>query len=113
NDQVTRDYVDGPGFARLMSDKGIARDDTVVIYGDMSNWWAAFALWVFSLFGHDDVRLLDGGRAAWFAEGRPTTTDTPDRARTDYPVVERKDDELRAFRDDVRAHIDTKPLVDV
>ena len=112
NDQVTRDYLDGPGFAALMSAKGIARDTTVVIYGDKNNWWAAYALWVFSLFGHEDVRLLDGGRAKWFAEGRPTTTDKPSRAATTYPVVERVDAPLRAFKDDVLAHLG-KPLVDV
>src|SRR5436189_269476 len=63
NDPVTRDYVDGAGFARLMSEKGISRDTTLVLYGDRNNWWAAYALWVASLFGHPDVRLLDGGRA--------------------------------------------------
>ena len=63
NDPVTRDYVDGAGFARLMSEKGISRDTTLVLYGDKNNWWAAFALWVASLFGHPDLRLLDGGRA--------------------------------------------------
>src|SRR5690625_6379229 len=70
---VTRDYVNGEGFAKLCSAKGISRDDTVVIYGDMSNWWAAYALWVFTLFGHEDVRLMDGGRDAWIAEGREVT----------------------------------------
>ena len=63
NDQLTRDYLDADGFAELMSAKGIGRDSTVVFYGDKSNWWAAYALWVFSLFGHPDLRLLDGGRA--------------------------------------------------
>ncbi len=63
--RVVRDYVDGAGFAALLGGKGISRDDTVVIYGDKNNWWAAYALWVFSLFGHEDVRLLDGGRAKW------------------------------------------------
>ncbi|MBI4939679.1 MAG: sulfurtransferase [Actinobacteria bacterium] len=112
NDQVTRDYLDGEAFARLMSAKGIGRDDTVVIYGDKNNWWAAYALWVFSLFGHEDVRLLDGGRAKWFAEGRPTTTEKPSREATGYPVVERVDAPLRAFKEDVLAHLG-KPLVDV
>jgi thiosulfate/3-mercaptopyruvate sulfurtransferase len=112
NDQVTRDYLDGPGFAALMSAKGIGRGDTVVIYGDKNNWWAAYALWVFSLFGHEDVRLLDGGRAKWFAEGRPTTTEKPSRAAAEYPVVERVDAPLRAFKDDVLGHLG-KPLVDV
>ena len=68
NEPDTRDYVNGEQFAELMSRKGISRDDTVVIYGDKSNWWAAYALWVFELFGHADVRLLDGGRAAWEAD---------------------------------------------
>ena len=112
NDQVTRDYLDGAGFAALMSAKGIGRDDTVVIYGDKSNWWAAYALWVFSLFGHADVRLLDGGRAKWVDEGRPMTKDRPSRPATQYPVVERVDAPLRAFKDDVLAHLG-RPLVDV
>ncbi|MFH5821473.1 sulfurtransferase [Georgenia sp. AZ-5] len=101
NDPVKRDYVDGEGFARLMSAKGIGRDTTVVIYGDKNNWWAAYALWVFTLFGHPDVRLLDGGRAKWQAEGRPMTTDVPAPAPADYPVVERDDAGVRAFKDDV------------
>ena len=112
NDPVTRDYVDSAGFAELMSRKGISRDSTVVVYGDKSNWWAAYALWVFSLFGHDDVRLLDGGRAKWAAEGRPMTTDPVVRERTEYPVVQRVDAPIRAYRDDVLAHLG-KPLVDV
>ena len=100
NDPVTRDYVDGAGFARLMSEKGIARDTTLVLYGDRNNWWAAYALWVCSLFGHPDVRLMDGGRAKWIAEGRPVTTEIPDRKRADYPVVDRDDSRIRAFRDE-------------
>lgn len=113
NDPVVRDYVDGEGFAELLSRKGIARDDTVVIYGDKNNWWAAYALWVFSLFGHQDVRLLDGGRDRWIAEGRELTTDKTVRARTEYPVVERDDSQLRAYKDDVLAFIGTGPLIDV
>ena len=112
NDPVTRDYVDSAGFADLMARKGISRDTTVVVYGDKSNWWAAYALWVFSLFGHDDVRLLDGGRAKWVAEGRPMTTDPVVRERAEYPVVQRVDAPIRAFRDDVLAHLG-KPMVDV
>jgi thiosulfate/3-mercaptopyruvate sulfurtransferase len=112
NDPVTRDYVDGEGFARLMSAKGIGRDDTVVIYGDKSNWWAAYALWVFTLFGHPDVRLMDGGRAKWEAEGRELTTDVPRPEGTDYPVVERDDSVIRAFLDDTRGHLG-RPMVDV
>src|SRR4051812_29440554 len=112
NDQVTRDYLDGEHFAALMSAKGISRDDTVVIYGDKNNWWAAYALWVFSLFGHPDVRLLDGGRTAWIAEGREITTEAPTPAATEYPVVEGGAAPIRAFKDDVLAHLG-KPLVDV
>jgi thiosulfate/3-mercaptopyruvate sulfurtransferase len=112
NDPVVRDYVDGAGFASLLSAKGISREDTVVIYGDKNNWWAAYALWVFSLFGHEDVRLLDGGRDKWIAEGRPLTTDAADRPATQYPVVERDDTTLRAYKEDVLAHLG-KPLIDV
>jgi thiosulfate/3-mercaptopyruvate sulfurtransferase len=112
NDPVTRDYVDGTGFARLMSDKGINRDTTLVLYGDRNNWWAAYALWVCTLFGHPDVRLLDGGRAKWAAEGRELTTEVPKRPRSDYPVVDRDDTKFRAFRAEVVAHLG-KPLIDV
>lgn len=113
NDPVVRDYVDGEGFAALLSRKGISRDDTVVIYGDKNNWWAAYALWVFSLFGHEDVRLLDGGRDRWISEGRDLTTAVPQRAATDYPVVERDDSVLRAYKDDVLAFLGSGPLIDV
>ncbi|MDG3008833.1 sulfurtransferase [Rhodococcus sp. D2-41] len=113
NDPVTRDYIEGPAFADLMSRKGINRDDTIVVYGDKSNWWAAYALWVFTLFGHKDVRLLDGGRDAWLAEARETTLDVPTPSRTDYPVVERDDSAIRAYRDQVLAHLGEGPLVDV
>ena len=112
NDSVTRDYLDGAGFAALMARKGIARDDTVIFYGDKSNWWAAYALWVFRLFGHEDVRLLDGGRAKWQAEGRAVTTDRPTVSPTDYPVVERADGQIRAYKDDVLAHLGG-PMIDV
>ncbi len=112
NDPVVRDYVDGEGFSALLSRKGISRDDTVVIYGDKYNWWAAYALWVFSLFGHEDVRLLDGGRDKWITEGRPITTDVPEPEATDYPVVERDDSTLRAYKEDVLAHLGD-PLIDV
>ena len=112
NDPVVRDYVEGEAFADLMSRKGISRDDTVVIYGDKSNWWAAYTLWVFTLFGHQDVRLLNGGRDAWVAQGRPLTKDVPTPPATAYPVVERDDSEIRAFKEDVLAHLG-KPLIDV
>ena len=112
NDPVRRDYVDGEAFAALMAAKGITRETTVVLYGDKNNWWAAYAMWVFTLFGHPDVRLLDGGRAKWIAEGRETTTDTPAPAATDYPVIERDDTSVRAFREDVEAFLGGQ-LVDV
>lgn len=112
NDPVVRDYVDGAGFASLLSRKGISRDDTVVIYGDKNNWWAAYALWVFSLFGHEDVRLLDGGRDRWISEGREITTDPAGRPATEYPIVQRDDSVLRAYKDDVLAHLGN-PLIDV
>lgn len=112
NDPVERDYINGEQFAKLVGSKGIARDTTVVIYGDKNNWWAAYALWVFTLFGHEDVRLLDGGRAKWEAEGRDYTTDAPAIAPVDYPVVERDDAAIRAFKDDVLAHFG-RPLIDV
>ncbi len=112
NDQVTRDYLDGAGFAALMATKGITRNDTVVFYGDKSNWWAAYALWVFRLFGHEDVRLLDGGRAKWQAEGRELTRARTERSITSYPVVQRQDAPIRAYKDDVLAHLGGA-LVDV
>jgi thiosulfate/3-mercaptopyruvate sulfurtransferase len=114
NDPVTRDYVDGEGFSRLCSKNGISRDSTVVFYGDNFNWWAAYALWVFSLFGHPDVRLLNGGRMKWIAEGRELTTDVSKREPTDYPVVERNDAPIRAYRDHVLEHLGSSgKLVDV
>ena len=112
NDPVVRDYLDGDAFAALMSRKGIRREDTIVIYGDKSNWWAAYTLWVFTLFGHADVRLLNGGRDAWIAEGRELTKEVPVATPSEYPVVERRDDDIRAFKEDVLAHLG-KPLIDV
>ena len=113
NDPVTRDYVDAEGFAALMSSKGITPDTTIVFYGDQNNWWAAYALWVTSLFGHADVRLLDGGRKKWVSEGRPMTTDVPAPASASYPVTERDDSVIRAYREQVLAHIGNGKLVDV
>jgi thiosulfate/3-mercaptopyruvate sulfurtransferase len=116
NDPLIRDYVGGERFAKVMSARGVGRDTTVVIYGDKNNWWAAYAMWVISLFGHEDVRLLDGGRAKWAAEGREMTKDvpqvTPLTGDAAYPVVERHDAPIRAFQEDVLAHLG-KPLVDV
>lgn len=112
NDPLTRDYLDGAGFAQLMDLKGIGREDTVVIYGDRSNWWATYAFWVFKLFGHENLKLLDGGRAKWIADGGELTREKSVVSAKGYPVVQRLDSEIRAFRDEVRTHIG-KPLVDV
>ena len=112
NDPVERDYIDGKQFAALLGSKGISRDTTIVIYGDKSNWWAAYALWVFTLFGHEDVRLLDGGRAKWEADGRAYTTTPESAVAVEYPVVQRDDSRIRAYKDDVLAHLG-KPLIDV
>lgn len=112
NDPVERDFLDGEAFAKLAGSKGISRDTTVVFYGDKNNWWAAYALWVFTLFGHEDVRLMDGGRAKWQEEGRALTTDPVTPVPVDYPVVERDDSTNRAWRDDVVAHFGN-PLIDV
>jgi thiosulfate/3-mercaptopyruvate sulfurtransferase len=112
NDAVTRDYIDGEGFAALFGRLGIPRDATLIVYGDKSNWWAAYALWVFTLFGHQDVRLLDGGRVKWIAEDRPLTREATVREAVTYPVVERDDSGVRAFKEDVLAHLGS-PLIDV
>jgi thiosulfate/3-mercaptopyruvate sulfurtransferase len=113
-DTVTRDYVDAEGFTRLMDAKGIGRDQTVVFYGDKSNWWAAYALWVFTLFGHQDLRLMDGGRDKWIAEDRPLTRETTSREARDYPVVDRADAPIRSYREDVERHLEARgQLVDV
>lgn len=112
NDDTVRDYLDGEKFSALLGSKGIRREDTVVIYGDKSNWWASYALWVFKLFGHPDVRLLNGGRDKWIAEGRQLTRDVDAVTATEYPVIERDDTKIRAFRDDVLAHFGN-PLIDV
>ncbi|RFA20857.1 sulfurtransferase [Subtercola boreus] len=106
NDPVTRDYIFGEQFAELVGSRGIDRNSTVVMYGDKSNWWAAYTLWVFSLFGHEDVRLLDGGRDKWIAEGRAVTTDEPEITPREYPIAERSDVEIRAYKDDVLDHLD-------
>ena len=114
NDPRVRDYIDGAQFADLMNRKGIARDDTVVIYGDKSNWWAAYALWVFTLFGHPDVRLLDGGRTKWESEGRPMTTEVPRFPRSAYVAPPRDDTHIRAFFGQVPSHLERGgKLVDV
>jgi thiosulfate/3-mercaptopyruvate sulfurtransferase len=114
NDPLIRDYLDAEHFANLMSKHGITTETTVVFYGDNFNWWAAYALWVFELFGHADTRLLDGGRAKWIAEGRELTTDEPAREPSTYAVPQRNDRRVRAFLGDVLPHAkEGKPLIDV
>ncbi len=111
-DQVRRDLVDRAGFEALLSERGIANDDTVVLYGGNNNWFAAYAYWYFKLYGHRDVRLLDGGRKTWELDGRPLSTEVVTRPRTQYTANE-PDRSIRAFRDDVVAGIGTVNLVDV
>jgi thiosulfate/3-mercaptopyruvate sulfurtransferase len=115
NDPVQRDYLDKAGFEQLASRLGISNDTTVVFYGDKNNWWATYAFWVFKLFGHQDARILNGGRAKWIAEGRETTKEVPSVAPASYSANERDDASIRAFRDEVLQHIkqDGTALVDV
>lgn len=114
-DQTIRDYITPEAFADLASKNGIGKDTTVVFYGDKSNWWACYALWAFQLFGHDKVKILDGGRDKWVAEGRALTREVPVIDRVEYPAPStRLDDKIRAFFDDTLAHSQQKkPLIDV
>ena len=111
-DPVRRDFVTRAQFDDLLSRKGIANDHTVVLYGGNNNWFAAYAYWYFRLYGHGDVRLLDGGRKRWELDSRPLTADVPDRTPTQY-VASEQDRSIRAFRDDVLAAIGAQNLVDV
>lgn len=107
-----RDLVDREQFSELMSQRGITRDHTVVVYGGNHNWFAAYAYWYLRLYGHPDVRLLDGGRMLWERQGLPLETETPNRPVTEY-VAEPQDLSIRAFRDDVLAGLGSDALVDV
>ena len=113
-DPVERDLVDKPTFERLLSERGIANDTTLVLYGDKNNWFAAYAYWYLKIYGHGDVRILDGGRQKWADEGREFTTETPQPRQADYEANER-DESIRTYRDSVRAQIgqQSKALVDV
>jgi thiosulfate/3-mercaptopyruvate sulfurtransferase len=114
NDPVRRDYLDREGFEALTRRLGIARDTTVVFYGDKNNWWATYALWVFRLFGHDNARIMDGGRLKWKNEERLLVRETPAYEPTDYRAPERDDATVRAFRDQVMEHVrGGRPLIDV
>lgn len=110
-DQVNRDVVGPARFAELMRERGIERDRTVVIYGGNNNWFASFAYWLFRLYGHPDVRLLDGGRKKWEADDRELVEQAPQPERSDYPVPT-PDPAIRAFRDDVLAAIGRDNLID-
>jgi thiosulfate/3-mercaptopyruvate sulfurtransferase len=111
-DPVRRDFVDQAGFEKLLSEKGIANDDTVVLYGGNNNWFASYAYWYFKLYGHQDVKLLDGGRKKWELDSRDLVAEVPQRPRTEYKAKP-QDSSIRAFRDEVVAAIGTKNLVDV
>jgi thiosulfate/3-mercaptopyruvate sulfurtransferase len=111
-DPVRRDFVDRAGFEALLSERGISNDDTVVLYGGNNNWFAAYAYWYFKLYGHHNVKLLDGGRKKWELDSRELVTDVPQRAATHYRAQD-QDTSIRAFRDEVVAAIGAKNLIDV
>ena len=114
NDRVRRDYLDRDQFAQLVGSKGIGNDTTVIFYGDKNNWWATYAFWVFQLFGHTKAKILNGGRKKWIDEGRPLTKEVPTYPAVTYHAPQRADYKIRAFRDQVLAHIQSgQPLVDV
>ncbi|ASU80446.1 sulfurtransferase [Actinopolyspora erythraea] len=111
-DHVRRDFVGREDFGKLLSAKGISNDDTVILYGGNNNWFAAYAYWYFKLYGHRDVRLLDGGRKKWELDGRELTKEVPERPATNYVAAE-PDNSIRAFRDEVVEAIGQRNLVDV
>ncbi len=111
-DPVRRDFVDKTGFEHLLSGKGIANDDLVILYGGNNNWFAAYAYWYFRLYGHQNVKLLDGGRKKWELDSRDLVEDVPSRPKTDYSAKE-QDLAIRALRDEVVDAISNKNLVDV
>src|SRR5690349_23367504 len=111
-DPIRRDFVNKEQFEQLLSQRGIGNDDTVVLYGGNNNWFAAYAYWYFKLYGHQDVRLIDGGRKKWELDARPYTKDVPSRPATQYKAKD-ADTSIRAFRDEVVAAIGVQNLVDV
>lgn len=114
NDPVRRDYLSAEQFEDLLERNGISNDTTVVFYGDKNNWWAAYAYWVFKLFGHEKAKLMNGGRQKWVEEERELTKDVPQFERGSYTAKQRADYKIRAFRDDVLDHLSQdQPLVDV
>jgi thiosulfate/3-mercaptopyruvate sulfurtransferase len=113
-DPVERDLIEKPAFERLMGELGISNDSTLVLYGDKNNWFGAYAYWYLKIYGHGDVRILDGGRTKWLDESREVTKDVPQRGQTQYTAAER-DESIRTYRDAVKEGIgeQTKALVDV
>jgi len=111
-DPVRRDFVNQEQFSQLLSERGIANDDTVVLYGGNNNWFAAYAYWYFKLYGHEDVKLLDGGRKKWELDARDVTAEIVKREATNY-VAKPLNWDLRAKRDEVEAAIGVKNLIDV
>ena len=114
-DPLVRDYVSPEVFAELCSRNGIGPDTTVLFYGDKSNWWSCYALWAFRLYGHEKVKILDGGRDKWIKEGRPLTKEKPRFERVEYPVpAKRYDAEIRAFYEEALEQSKAgRPLIDV
>jgi len=112
-DQLIRDYVNKENFEKLLSEKGISNDTTLVFYGDRNNWWACYAFWTFKVMGHENCLVMNGGRQKWIEEGRELTKDVPSYSKTDYKVYG-TNESIRAFRDDVMKHIgSSNPLIDV
>jgi len=105
NDPVKRDYINEEQFEKLCSEKGISNDTIVVFYGDKNNWWAAYALWVFNLFGHELVKIMNGGRNKWIQEGKPLTKEVPQFPKTNYKAKKRNDNPIRAFKNEIIEHI--------
>lgn len=114
NDPIRRDYLDKKEFEELLSHHGITNDTEIIFYGDKNNWWACYAFWVFSLFGHKKMKIMDGGRNKWFKEQKPWVKDVPSFSKSTYKANERDDKTNRAFRDQAVAHSNSKlPMIDV
>ncbi len=112
-DSLIRDYINQDNFEALLSSKGISEDDTVVFYGDKSNWWACYAMWTFKIYGHEKCLIMNGGRQKWLDEEKPVVKDVPSYPATNYKV-KNTNTNIRAFRDQVEAHSEANnPLIDV
>ncbi|OGU32055.1 MAG: thiosulfate sulfurtransferase [Ignavibacteria bacterium GWA2_35_9] len=111
NDPVRRDYLQKEGFENLMSRIGVTPEITVIFYGDKNNWWACYAYWVFQLFGHRNAKVMDGGRIKWQKENRELTKEISGYPSTEYKALDRDDNKIRAFRDNVMQHVNKKGLL--